>query len=185
MTANYGKPSARLRAGLKLSPCLIPLGILILQAIVGCGGMPSDLALRDRFRANQSDYDRLIKMSNEDSRVVVVKDNFTYLDTDASWPRKDIGFSEERWSEYKQLFRKLGIEGGISRRRDLPNAVFVEVYGHGGVLASSSKGYVYSQTPLPQLVQSLDLLPRDFGSSGHAIAFASLAKDWYLYREEY
>jgi len=147
--------------------------------------MPSDVVLRDRFLAKQSEYDRLVKMSNEDSRVVVIRDNLTYLDTDASWPRKDIGFSEERWNEYKRLFRELGIEGGISRHTDLPHAVFVESYGSGGALASSNKGYVYSQTPLSPLVQSLDSLPRDFGSSGHAIAFAPLAKDWYLYREEY
>jgi hypothetical protein len=161
----------------------------ILNIIGGCdsfGNIPSDAALQERFLRNEAEYVRLVQMSDQDRHVTVIKDTFTYLDTDASWPREDIGFRRERWDEYRGMFRKLGIEGGLSRRTDYPSTVFIVVYGRGGVLASSEKGFVYSQKPLSPIVQSLDVYPPTVkGGTGHAIGFKALANSWYMYREEY
>jgi hypothetical protein len=147
--------------------------------------MPSDAALQENFHAHETEFHRLAQMSNEDSHLVVIKSTFTSLDTDASWPRTNVGISEVRWNEYRNLFHELGIEGGISRPSEFPGAVFFDAYGSGGVLASSNKGYVYSPSTLSPIVKSLDSMPKDFGASGHALAFTPLTNQWYLYREEY
>lgn len=149
--------------------------------------MPSDAALEGRFSRNQSEFINLVQMFNQDEHVTRIAPGFTWLDTDASWPRKNIGFSEERWDEYRRLFRKLNIEAGISRSTDYPGTIFISEYGSGGAVGGSSeKGYVYSQHPLAPVLSSLDVIPANvYDREHHAIAFKALAKDWYLYREEY
>jgi hypothetical protein len=162
------------------------LVIALLTFVCGCGGMPSDSNLRGKFAHERSGLVELVRMSNQDEHVVVIKPNFTYLDTDTSWPRGNIGFSEERWNEYRRMFRKLGLDGGLVRRQDYPSTVFFGVYGSGGPLASSGKGFVYSERPLSPLVGSLDVFPQGlYDGKGHAIAFTKLEEAWYMYREEY
>lgn len=163
--------------------------LLVLSLTAGCdlfSKMPSDATMRYVFFRNQQGFVKLVKMSNEDQHVTVITPDFTYLDTDASWPRRNIGFPEQRWDDYRNLFRELNIVGGLSHRMDYSPAVFIIAYGTGGVLASSNKGYVYSQKPLSPIVRSLDVMPKElYDSKGHAIAFTSLTQDWYIYREEY
>ena len=170
--------------------CPGPLVVaLLLMVTYGCGSvgeMPSDAAMRTKFFANQADCIKLVQMSNKDNHVVVVKDTFTYLDTDSSWPRSDLGFSEQRWNEYREVFRKLGIDGGLSRREDYKSSVFLVVYGSGGVVGSSEKGLAYSEKPLSPIVQSLEKYPPGAADGrGHAIGFEPLTENWYMYREEY
>jgi hypothetical protein len=67
------------------------VAIALLTFISGCG-VPSDSKLREKFFHERSNFVELVRMSNEDEHVSLIMPNFTYLDTDASWPRKDIGF---------------------------------------------------------------------------------------------
>lgn len=168
--------------------------LLLSLTLIGCycslcscslfEGVPSDTALEENFFRNESDFNKLAQMSNQDWHVVRITSGFTWLDTDASWPRADIGFSTQRWDEYRKLFRKLGIEAGISRRKDHPSSIFVIVSG-SGVLGGTDKGYVYSPRPLSPVLQSLNKMPSTLYDAHHyAIAFKPIAKDWYLYREE-
>jgi len=165
--------------------------LAVLGAIVYAGGlfhrMPSDSELRNRFFQHESDFIKLVQMSDLDARVTLIRPNITYLDTDASWPRKDIGFSEDRWNEYRSLFHNLNIDGGVTRRTDYPSSVFINVYASGGVLGSSDKGYAYSERPLTPAAKSLDVMPRDLYSKnkGHAVVFEPVAPNWYLFREEF
>lgn len=148
-------------------------------------GTPSDGGLQKEFFQHEAEFDKIAQMSNQDWHVVRITSGFTWLDTDAGWPRKDIGFSQQRWDEYKRLFRKLGLGGGLSRRRDYPNSVFLNVVG-SGVLGGTDKGYAYSPQPLSPILQSLDdpLPAHLFDSHGHAIAFRLLTRNWYIYREQ-
>src|ERR1700680_984087 len=85
-------------AGFLILACLAAVIILAWS----CGlfaRMPSDSALRSRFLANKQDFIRLVEMSNSDPRVTLIRPTFTHLDTDFSWPRRDIGLSKSRWDE--------------------------------------------------------------------------------------
>lgn len=68
---------------------------------------PSDQALRARFFAHRADFERLLAMVNEDSRLTRIAPDFTWLDDNVAWARKDVGISESRWNEYRRLLRKL------------------------------------------------------------------------------
>jgi len=121
-------------------------------------------------------------MSDEDQHVVVILDNLTRLDSDWSWPRTNIGFSKERWKQYRTIFHKLDIEG-VSRPEPYPSAVLIIVYASGGAVASVEKGLVYSQSPLTPIVKSLDVYPPT-DRAGHSIAFKPLENSWYMYRDQ-
>src|ERR1043166_9895004 len=72
---------------------------------------PSDQYLERVFAANQPEFEKLISMANEDSHVVRIASDFTWLDTSAAWPRPEsgLGFSNQRWDEYRRLFSTLGL----------------------------------------------------------------------------
>jgi hypothetical protein len=75
----------------------------------------SDQYLEKIFLAHETDFNRLVEMSNEDLHVVRIAPDFTWLDKNASWPRpeSELGFSNQRWDEYRSLFAKLGLKSGI------------------------------------------------------------------------
>lgn len=144
----------------------------------GTANMPSSQLVVDPATA----------MASQDNHVVVIAPDRTELDTTSRWPRQNIGFSEQRWEQYRQPFKVLGIQKGIVRRDDYrPSTVFFIVEAHGPVTTGSYKGYVYSEEQLSPLVRSLNTLADEVydKKAGHAIAFKQLAKNWYLYREEY
>jgi hypothetical protein len=186
------KSSIEVRSRVTASKVILTLAVLGVLAVIAYAGglfhpMPSELELRSRFFQNQSDFVKLVQMSNQDPRVTLIRSNFTYLDTDASWPRKDIGLSEDRWNEYRQLFRRLNIDGGVTRRMDPVSSVSITVYASGGVLGSAGKGYAYSEQPLMPIVQSVDVMPTALynKNKGHAVVFEPLAPNWYMFREDF
>jgi hypothetical protein len=142
---------------------------------------PSDGELKANFSQQQSGFENLLKMSKEDTRVVRIAPDFTWLDTDVSWPRKEIGFSEERWKIYRELFWKLKIPDGISHRVQYPSAVFFLASSVGIFNNGSSKGYVYSTDPLSPVRQSLDGIPQ---TGADAIFFELTSPNWYIFFEE-
>jgi hypothetical protein len=117
-----------------------------------CGDHPSDTELIRRFESNQPAFAQLITMSNEDSTVIRIASDFTRLDSNWGWPRPDslLGFSHDRWEQYRSLFRQLKLGSGLSRER-LPDGsvvVFLIARSVGMVNRGTSKGYAYSEHPL-------------------------------------
>src|SRR6185503_15305645 len=82
---------------------IVSLGLL---SLCGCN-LVSDAKLRQRFDQQKEGFSTLVKMANEDRRVSGIGFDSTTLDNDDSWPRKDIGFSVQRWEQYRSLFREL------------------------------------------------------------------------------
>jgi hypothetical protein len=144
---------------------------------------PSDAQLKREFAQRRGDFEKLVKMSGEDNHVTSIASDFTMLDTDASWPRKNVGFSPDRWNAYRSLFRKLEISGGLSRREDYPSSVFFWVSGIGIVPSGSSKGIVYSPQPLSPIRDSLDQF-RAKESNQDIFTFEPIATNWYLFLED-
>lgn len=142
---------------------------------------PSDSALERQFIAHRGDFERLANMASEDTHIVCVTNGFTRLDTNASWPRKDVGISPARWDEYKRLFAPAGISNGISKDVD-PTRLFFHIAARGLVTTGDEKGIVYSRAPLQPVLQSLDRRPPDaLYQEGHVTAYKEIDKDWYIY----
>jgi hypothetical protein len=143
---------------------------------------PTDTSLKFMWLQHRSDFEKLIKMSNEDKHVVRIASDFTWLDTDVSWPRQNIGFTKERWDAYRGLFKKLDIPYGIERSARYPSATFFISSSVGLLVNGSSKGYAYSTLPLSPTRQSLDNISLA-GLSGDVTFFRPVGANWYLFIE--
>ncbi len=163
-----------------LKPSVLTMGDYFLLWVGRTTPHPSDDEMRANFLQHRSDFETLLKMADDDKHVVRIDPDFTSLDTDSSWPRTDIGFSEERWKTYREMFWKLKIPDGIIRRGDYPSAVFFQASSRGIFNNGSAKGYVYSIYSLSPMRRSLDDIPR---TSTDAIYFEAIAPNWYIFFE--
>ena len=145
------------------------------------GSLPSDATLEREFAAHRSTFERLATMAEEDRRVVRIAPDFTWLEDNLAWPRPDskLGFSVERWNQYRQIFRELSLDVGTNRRMDKPGVLFLIASAKGLVTGGSDKGYAFSQKPPGPLHESLDSFPQ--GSTSGAPSFKHLDGNWYLY----
>jgi hypothetical protein len=138
-----------------------------------------DEELEVRFEEYEEDFGRLLAMSDEDSHVIRIAPDFTWLDTSAAWPRpeSELGISLKRWDEYRNLFEKLGVKEGILRSDEL---VLLIVSARGLCVAGETKGYVFSEEEPAGLEESLDD-PTELNIQPHAYAFKKLKGNRYLF----
>jgi hypothetical protein len=145
---------------------------------------PSDAELIKNFQNNEADFERLNQMAKEDSDFVRIADNFNWTKDSAAYPRpkseKDL--SEERWNEYRSLFKKLNLKMGISNSQ--PKEVWLLASTKGMVTGGSEKGYMYLMEEPSPIIDSLDNpnfnLPELQGRKAK-ILYRKLKNNWYLY----
>jgi hypothetical protein len=154
---------------------------LLSLGLVGCR-LPSDSYLEKVFHQNQDDFNRLAAMAEQDNHALVIRPWFVSADSSNFG-----GISQQRWDEYRRLFRKLGLNDGLVHRDDFKGALFFTAESHGLFVTNGEyKGYAYWDKPLSPLVSSLDNMPRNlYDNRKHALAFKPLGGNWYLYREEF
>jgi hypothetical protein len=78
---------------------------------------PRDAELSQRLAAHHKDFEQLVAMAKADKELVRIAPDFTWTTNSVAWPRpaSELGFTTERWDEYRRLFHTLGIEAGILR----------------------------------------------------------------------
>jgi hypothetical protein len=148
----------------------------------------SDEALRARFLAHRVEFEKLVAMANQDSHLTRIASDFTWLDDDVAWPRKNVGISEKRWNDYKQLFREVGDSQGIAKGNN-PARIMFPIFTVGSVPSGAEKGLVYSQAPLSPVLKSLDESPPDkfWDGPGHAhvLVYEPIEEHWYIYYQQW
>ena len=147
---------------------------------------PTDAELGQRLAEHRNDFEQLVAMAKADKQLTRIASDFTWTTNNLAWPRpeSELGFSVERWNEYRRLFQTLGLEGGVLRPWDHPDAVYLIVQGKGLVTAGSTKGYAYSDTPLEPRFDSLDNREVHKARDETETCFKSLDGTWYLYLEQ-
>ena len=161
------------------------LAASMLAAAMNCApaSHPSDQAFEDQFLTHSADFNLLRTMSNEDSKVIRVAYDFTRLRDNWAWPRpeSELGFSQERWEVYRELFRKTGADYGFQRGED--DSVLFDIYCRGSALGSDCKGigYLPEEPPVQSLRESLDDDPGKLGYD-HGLVYKRLKDHWYIYR---
>lgn len=146
---------------------------------------PSDASLEEVFRQREAVFNQLISMTKTDSKLTRIAYDFTKTEDTAKWPRPDseLGFSKERWEQYRQLFDTLNLKGGFWRRPK-SNDRYLVASTKGLVTGGSSKGFVYSTEELKPLSDNLDNIPIDlWRSSPNGIVYKNIKDNWYLYYE--
>jgi len=144
---------------------------------------PSDIQLIEDFQHHEADFNKLVNMANEDAKVVRITNDFTWLDNNMSWPRPkaELGFSTQRWDEYRGLFKQLNLAAGINRREEIPDAIFFIASSEGAFLRGTEKGYAYLRKEPALLVDSLDRI--DFQVKSKVPVYKKIKSNWYLYYE--
>jgi hypothetical protein len=142
---------------------------------------PRDRELEATFRDHEADFQRLVSMSNVDSRVIRIAPTFTRLDDNYAWPRADseLGFSKERWDEYRKIFSSLKLAEGLERPEDKPEVIFMIASSQGLSFGGSMKGYAYSPKDLSPVLNSLENIPNS-SLNGQPV-YKRINAHWYLF----
>lgn len=143
--------------------------------------------LEEIFAENYETFEKLRTMADQDSRVIRISNDFTLLDDDTKWPREKVGFSENRWNEYRAIFKKLALSDGIVRNDDFPDAIFAISQSRGLCTGGSSAGFVYSEKQLLPISQTplktLDINAREKPDIHYSYVFKPLKANWYTFYE--
>ena len=154
---------------------LILLGILL----IGCSlkSHPADHVMEEKFQSNREDFNRLAMMLGEDSDIDRLSQKSVTLEENSKR-----SLTEERLRDYRGLFVKLGLTGGMYRDRG--DAIRLIASPKHTLLMDSEKSYVYSATPPSPVVQSLDkVIGSDRGDQ--LPIYKQIADNWYLYYESW
>src|SRR5690348_4598406 len=147
-----------------------------------------DAVLTKEFVTHRADFERIVAMANADPRLTRIAPDFTWLENSVAWPRDDVGISEQRWDEYRRLFRSAGAPDGIIRD-PVTGRVIIPLISEGLVPTGWEKGVVYSPTPPSPVLHSLDERPPDKLWDGpdrsHVLVYKPIKDHWYLYYEEW
>jgi hypothetical protein len=173
---------------------LLSFGIISVAAVLVAGvlivrstmnpykdlSQPSDAVLEANFKQHEADLALLADMSQADDKVVRITKDFTWLNDNARWPRpeSELGFSNERWDAYRTLFKKIGLEGGITREKDGDVTYFI-FSSKGLVTHGTQKGYAFSRSELAPTAESLDNFSQM--PKGQSVVFKKLKEHWYLF----
>jgi len=175
----------------RLEMIVAGLGLTVVTALAlaaAPGPFPSDKALRARFLSHRVDFEKLVVMANEDHRLTRIAPDFTWLDDNVAWPRKDVGISQERWNDYRTIFRRVGASDGIVKGTN-PTRIVFPIMSAGLVPTGFTKGLVYSKAPLNPVLKSLDKRPPDKLFDGpdrsHVLVYKPIEDNWYIYYEEW
>jgi hypothetical protein len=149
---------------------------------------PSDEPLINAYVQHKSEFETLIRMAQSDKHLTRVASDFTWLEGNYGWPRRDIGLSVERWKQYISLFQLIGLQEGWLRSADFPGGVFFIARARGLCAGGSSEGYFYAlTTPAPLTNGDMnDALEQAHAASkdhGRTFVFKHLAGDWYLFHQ--
>lgn len=128
----------------------------------------SDRQLRGVFDTNREDFGQLIQLAEADRSIASIP----ALDKEPA----DISMPTERWRRYQELFEKLGIRCGLTRRAAAPNAVFFCAECQGSAISRDCKGYVYVE-------RAPTSLNRDLDGPAPGLHFEPLNGSWYLFRD--
>jgi len=156
-----------------------------------------DSVLIANFYDHEADFNMLAKMANEDSNLRTITPSYVWLEKNDDWAHSivlhenvawsrsesEVGFTNQRWSEYRGMFRKLRLESGIRRNHGMPDAIyFTSTIDFSTIdqseTAVTEKGYVYYPKRLDNSVAgSLGGIDID----RPRILYKKLSDGWYMW----
>src|SRR5258707_4118668 len=157
---------------------------------------PDNLLVRN-FYDHEADFNLLAKMADEDSSLRTITPSYVWLEKNDDWAHSivlhenvawsrsesEVGFTNQRWTEYRGMFRKLSLESGIRRKHGKPDAIyFTSSIDFSRIdeseTAVTEKGYVYYRKRIDNsLAGSLDGIDID----RPRILYKKLSDNWYMW----
>jgi hypothetical protein len=168
-------------------------GLLVTLSLLwwGCAPhKPSDAALELRFKKQQPDLERVVMMSDQDPQMSRIAADFLWKQDNVGWPRpqSEWGISEERWGEYRNIFKRADFGDCIIR---WGNDVKVGIWSWGIVPSGVSVSYLHCGLPSkesasqdPACTQRKETGSGKYGkSSSFGYRYKKLTNDWYILEE--
>jgi hypothetical protein len=153
------------RFSFRLVACVLVISVLLITA---CSQKPTEKELRAQFFEHKTEINMLLKMQHEDSKVIRIAPTFTRLSNDWSWPRKEIGFSEKRWDEYRHLFILAKINNCLQKEKE--SVAF---------LVDRWRGFIYFKKPPHDIRKSFEECHMVKKSD---TCFVPVDGNWYLFK---
>jgi hypothetical protein len=155
--------------------------ILFALLTISCSAHPppSDKSMEEKFRVNEAEFNKFVKMLKEDSRIEDVN-------LDAAYGHGDnykLPLPPERMNEYRRLIKQTGIKYASRTQRDrIFFTVWRDTLGWNFTekVRFRSKHYIYSESPQSPLFDSLDDASKLVNSNGNINAFKKISDNWYL-----
>lgn len=154
---------------------MFALATLVLST--GCGSPGSQERMRDHFIENRAGFEQLAAMAREDfgrSGVIRIAPEFTHLENDWTWPRKDVGISSERWDAYRSAFIELGVPRGFDRLDAAGICLRFPVLVGGRGRTGREHGYLWCESR-PQAFER---------ENAATFSLQPLEGNWYTYDSE-
>lgn len=156
--------------------------VVVSQGCVFSNDIPhkTDAEMIQHFHENKAGFESLLEMVREDQQKV--GDRLFRIDHDWNEPNDldSYGVGPERISEYRRLFKELGVPRGFYAY-DQDTYLFV-ASSVGIAVSGSSKGYVWSGKPLERIINSdLDEFQR---SKRQHFLCRPIEGNWYLERSD-
>jgi hypothetical protein len=149
--------------------------ILLLLGSACTETLPSEQWMREHFEKHRPELEQLVRMSNEDfqaRQVTRIAPGFVWRSDNWLWPRPEPewGLSRTRWEQYKALFGRLKLPGGLDRAGPALGAILLAVRGAGVAGGGAEYGYVWA-----------DKRPMSVDANGQSFMAKPLKDKWYLY----
>jgi hypothetical protein len=167
---------------------IIRLTLLVICWLsISCGTYThiSDEMLIRNFSNNEPAFIKLREMAASDTSFTLISPRLvtssTYVAPGATKTDHG-GMSKEKYAEYTELFKSLGLADGVLRNGQ---SVWFSAEARSWANGSVTKGYVYSTTELAPLVSDLDsYIPQPTPTSRRPgfLVFKIIKSNWYLYK---
>jgi len=137
--------------------------------------------MQEAFQQDRQSLDELRAMLHEDSAIRAIRNDWlgTMNGVTVQADEQGATIDSQRWNEYRAKFRRLGLQGGITRATQGPCEFYAFRYGSGFVFSSVTKGYAFCTSVPSPLVEDLD---RD-DVRAKTMTFRALRESWYLFYE--
>jgi hypothetical protein len=152
------------------------IAILLVFAfsLMGCAAKhPTDKVLMTDFEAHKAEFNQLVQMFLADKKLFRVSYYATYPENPS-----EIGVSQQRIQEYRELLHKLDLREGMGGASD-KNMVWFSASTFGLNIADTNKGFAYVAKEPSLIVDNLDGYRSKDGKA--CTAFRHIEGNWYLY----
>ncbi len=144
---------------------------------------PTDERLIKNYSSHKADYERLVKMVKEDYTKGISRVDYDWYDCSWDWENsesKKCNLEEERWEEYRELFKRIGLKRGVSIGKNSDEKFFVEfkVYSWGLVTGGLEKGVTYAEYKQKSVYASEN-------PENEWVKYKYIEDNWYIYLENY
>jgi hypothetical protein len=174
--------------------CLAMLAAGTVFWIVTGFDLPNEGYLERRFHRQQAEFKRIVEMMDRDrSMAIITPERLARGNAydELHWPRSksEWGISEERWNEYRVLFKSIGVDAVLRREPD--NSITLNVWDnvfingtHVSYIYCGSHDFAKSSAVLrwPCVEQ------KESGSGQdreYAYRYKKIAPDWYILQVSY